>query len=212
MMFGYDHLLCVRHEAIDGLSPWIWIKEDSGAWDGPKMDWNNHHRKTIEYHCKEKRVAVQAGGCQGMYPRLLSQMFQMVYTFEPDPLSFHCLVANCQQDNIIKIQSALGREPALIHVQRSPDPRNVGMHTVKPGGAIPQLPVDWLRLEICDLLMLDVEGYEVGVLEGAHETLTRCRPMIFAERGDHLIHILAKYGYEKLGESAMDTVFDVPNK
>ena len=31
----------------------------------------------------------------GMYPRLLAERFQYVYTFEPYYLNFRCLVHNC---------------------------------------------------------------------------------------------------------------------
>jgi len=63
-----------------------------------------------------------------------------------------------------------------------------------------------LGLERVDLIKIDVEGNELGVLQGAIGTLTRFRPMLFMETGHEneekrvLIHeILSSCGYAILG-------------
>ena len=48
-------------------------------------------------------------------------------------------------------------------------------------GAIPTLRVDDLGLKVCDLLYLDIEGYELFALRGSAETIRRCRPVIACE-------------------------------
>ena len=80
---------------------------------------SHSHRNKLLKHIpvNRRRDVVCAGGNQGLYPRLLSEIFENVYTFEPDPLSFHCLAANCQKSNIVKIQAALGRERGLVQMQ-----------------------------------------------------------------------------------------------
>lgn len=55
------------------------------------------------------------------------------------------------------------------------------------------LTVDSLRVHRCDLLKIDVEGMEPEVLRGARDTISGCRPAIFAEtlKGDPL-NVLAE--------------------
>ena len=102
MEYDYsDTLTKVIHEEIDGLGPWLWTKSDSGCWHIISQEWPNLRNMWIK-HIDSYNVCIQAGGCCGLYPKLFSEIFGRVYTFEPDPLSFHCLVNNCQSDNIFK--------------------------------------------------------------------------------------------------------------
>jgi FkbM family methyltransferase len=205
----YGDQTFIRERAIDGIPQWRWIRGDNGAWDGPVDDWITSHKAAYQAHVKDWSVVVQAGGNLGLYPRLLSQMFGIVYTFEPDPLNFYHLVQNCQVDNIIKIQAAVGfhREPVMVN-RLTMD--NVGMHQVTQvdRAAIPQLRIDDLNLKTCGLIALDVEGYEINALNGAIETIRRCKPVIACERPTHLVLAFMEVeGYVKAQESKMDTIF-----
>lgn len=131
---------------------------------------------------KEKNVVVQAGGYCGVFPRLLSQIFDCVYTFEPDPLNFYCLTRNCQSDNVIKSQAALGNSHGLLSVVRT-NVHNKGMNVMRQSktASIPTYRIDDLGLTACDLIALDTEGFEFEVLRGAAETISRFRPVITVE-------------------------------
>lgn len=209
---SYEALVRVRKELVDGLGPWTWIREDTGAWDGPKADWETSHKEAYFKHVKKFGVAIQAGGNQGMYPRLLAQRFKAVYTFEPDPLNFYCLVQNCQEDNIVKMQAALGMKAELIKVNRH-NFTNAGMHQVSPGGFIPSLTIDSLNLPELDFMSLDVEGYEEKILRGAERTIEKFRPVIAAENaGGGVVSFLNAFGYKTDCVSKADTVFYVPTE
>ena len=52
----YEDLVHIRYETVDGIGPWHWIKEDSGAWDGPKRDWEDHHKHKYFNHLKNKMI------------------------------------------------------------------------------------------------------------------------------------------------------------
>lgn len=206
----YEALLRVRNEQVDNIGPWTWIDSDNGAWEGPKRDWETSHKTKYFEHVKEFNCVVQAGGNQGMYPRLLSDRFKMVYTFEPDPLNFYCLTKNCQKDNIVKFQAALGCERQLVTVNRN-TMGNVGMHTVSPGGSIPTLQIDDLGLPYLDLICLDTEGYEPNILAGACDAILAFKPVIVCERGGpRCLDFLKQFGYEEVGTSAEDTIYAVP--
>lgn len=199
----------IREDKIDNVDKWLWLKTDSGAWDGPKRDWETSHKEKILKYVINFNVVVQAGGNQGMYPRLLSDMFKTVYTFEPSHMNFYQLVYNCiDKKNIIMMNAALGNEHKMIEMNGLSD-TNTGTHRVSytDNAIVPQFKVDDLNLQNCDLLMLDVEGHEKYVIEGALNTIEKFKPVIFAENGGPLIDIISPYGYSSTDQSVSDTIY-----
>jgi FkbM family methyltransferase len=130
-------------------------------------------------HCQDFGVVVQAGGNCGLWPKALGERFRFVYTFEPDPVNFRCLCANAPAENVFKFNAALGSSRGGVDL--SCNPKRVGSHHVNGAGPIPTLRIDDLALDVCDLIYLDVEGYERRVLEGAADTVARCGPVIAVE-------------------------------
>lgn len=51
----------------------------------------------------------------------------------------------------------------------------------KPTSTVKQIMIDGLGLERLDLLKMDVEGMEAEALQGARETIERCKPILFIE-------------------------------
>lgn len=150
--------------------------------------------------CKNRRVVVQAGGNCGVWAHYLSDIFDTVYTFEPDHMNFMCLNLNATQPNIIKMQAALGMKNKPVGMIHMDD--NIGAHRVSgSGGNIPVIRIDDLRLPALDLLQLDVEGYEYFALQGSMHTIDKFKPVIMIEdKGHH-----QKYGVQK---SAIDDLFE----
>lgn len=133
-----------------------------------------------------RRVAVQAGGHLGLFPKRLAESFETVYTFEPAPDLFEAMVHNAPEQNIVKIQAALGdarRLVGLARYRRDTSGRAVheGLTHVAGDGIFPTLRVDDLGLPVCNLLALDLEGWELYALRGAVQTIARCRPVLWIE-------------------------------
>ncbi len=178
-----------KEREIDSVGNWLWLEgEDGGAWgkpdsDGPVYNWHMQKEKVLQY-CNGFHLAIQGGGCMGMYPRLLSNMFGLVYTFEPSYLNFHCLVNNCPQQNIIKFNAALGESSGWVKTKGGPDIGGGGCSWEESKeGTIPQMSIDSFRFPRCNLIMLDTEGYEEYIIRGAVNTIKKCEPVIFAELG-----------------------------
>lgn len=199
----------IRTDVIDGFGPWKWPERDTGAWDGPVSDWKTH-KETISI-LKNKRTAIQAGGCCGLYPVLLSGMFDEVMTFEPDDKNFYFLEQNLKDlaPNVARYKAALGSEHKFV-VMNSFDETNVGTHTVTEDvGAVNMVRLDdvmelAVNVEI-DLIWFDIEGGEYNALQGALKTIERHRPMIGAERpNDNITNLLASLDYEYFTKSEMD--------
>lgn len=211
----------VYHQAvIAGVSPemgWMYPLEDN------QFSWFvqcfNVYHKTYQQVSKKFDVAIQAGGHCGIGPKVLSSLYKTVYTFEPNPNSFHCLVNNCQDDNIIKFNACLGKEHKLVY-QYFRGQHNVGVSlfkdlevgiepTIKIWDVdnierptlvnIPQIRIDDLGLESCDLIHLDVEGYEGKVIEGGIETIKKFKPAILYESMDNEpLQFLFSIGYTSI--------------
>jgi len=190
-----------RDVEVDGVKGWWWPSADNGAWDGPLQDW--HQLKAALDFVKEKGVVVQAGGNCGLYPRLLSDIFERVYTFEPDLYNFHFLVRNCQKENIIKINAALGDKNKLVNSVRAKcdfGNQNCGSLTVNDTNKlVPVFTIDQLALDRCDYIQLDCEGYEAKVIAGAIDTLLQFKPVITLETMTDEIHqLITPIGYKEM--------------
>ena len=137
----------------------------------------------LDKYLKEKKVCVQAGGNVGVFPRELAKEFECVYTFEPHPKNYECLEKNCPEENIFMQKAALGNDHSLIEVGVSrPDLKNnCGAYQVLGEGDIPTVMIDDLHLPACDLIYLDIEGYELMALQGAYETIKKFHPVIVVE-------------------------------
>jgi len=134
-------------------------------------------------YVKEAHVCVQAGGNFGVWPKILSQHFETVYTFEPDPENFNCLCRNVPDHNVVKIQGGLGNSNSMIAVgvTAAHELHNCGAYQITGQGAIPSFMIDDLCLPYCDLIYLDIEGFEKFALEGAQYTIKEFHPVIVFE-------------------------------
>ncbi len=141
-----------------------------------------------------RAVALQAGGNLGLWPKRLAQDFQTVYTFEPAADLFAILQKNAPEQNIVKFQAALGERHELVHMSRErrdgkTRPPHEGITHVDGPGTIPTLRIDDLELPVCNLLCLDLEGWELFALRGAAATIHRCLPVICVEINEHIGHV-----------------------
>jgi len=68
---------------------------------------------------------------------------------------------------------------------------------------IPTVAIDSLALPRIDLIKLDIEGMELDAIEGAAESLARCRPILIVEsiKSDKakLNGVLLRHGYRLFG-------------
>jgi len=126
-------------------------------------------------------MAVQAGGNVGVWASHLAKSFREVVTVEPDPVNYECLKRNVPS-NVMHQHAGFGDKPALAGMVNIKG--NAGAHYIDGDGGCPIMMIDSLYLDACDLLCLDIEGYEPMALRGAEQTIRKYRPVImFEEKG-----------------------------
>jgi len=191
-----------------------WTPKDSWAWpdddekllevidDVGDVDWILEHVPP-----DQRRTAIQAGGACGIWPLRLAKDFQSIFTCEPVLENFDCMDNNIQASGVQNIAyghfalGAPGQFGARM-VQHPHEKRNAGsmqVEVVEPGApenpSVPIVSIDDL-VDDChnvDLIVLDLEGFEIFALAGGHKTISRCRPVIVIEDKG----LSSKYGTAK---------------
>ena len=131
--------------------------------------------------CRNKRTVIQAGGNAGLWPIAFAEHFNLVITFEPEAENFKCLTKNAaHMPNILWHNAALGEGRYTVGME-NPSTRNSGTWRIASGDSVKVHAIDEMDCDDCDLIQLDVEGYELYALQGAERTIARCRPVICVE-------------------------------
>lgn len=214
----YEQIAPLYDDPENGIRvSWLWNPEDNEALQCPKWDWEQFLYNQCAEILKEDSLVVQAGGCLGMYPKLLSAMCKDVYTFEPHPTNFRYLEMNAPNARVRKFNCALGAYPheAVLHEHFA---INSGMHQMKEVSCIQfktgneytveVKTIDDLDLPKCDLIFLDIEKYEIFALTGAIKTIEKYKPAIIVENDTvEIYHLLKPFGYDITAVDGMNTVY-----
>lgn len=196
---------------VDGLGPWVWPLADSGAWTGPVSDWQLSHKKIIS-RIQSKRTVIQAGGNCGLYPTLLTQFFDKVFTCEPDPFNYEFLRKNVEPfaHKVEAARCAFGEQSKTVGT-RQLTPENVGMTVIDDeGSGVTMTTIDeqFGTATGIDFIWLDIEGYEYQAISGARNVIKAHLPVIALERPSAATqNLLSDMGYLKYCESMMDVFF-----
>jgi FkbM family methyltransferase len=156
-------------------------------------------------------LVVEAGANFGAHTVAIAQMLGEqggIIAFEPQRLVYQAMVANVALNsltNVITVQAGLGAYQGSIKIPVLNPAKghnfggfNISSHNA--GEEVPVKTIDGLSLNRCRLIKVDVEGMECEVLEGARNTITRLRPILYVEndRTEHsqrLITLIQSFGY-----------------
>ena len=164
-------------------------------------------RLTYQYHKYEaalgylpagrRRVAVDIGAHVGLWSMWIARDFDTVHAFEPAPPHAEIFPWNVDMEHVRLHRCALGRADGTVDItvpERQTGGAYVETGSGNPGTryndgggykvyrALPRRTLDSFRLPLIDFIKIDVEGYELAVLEGARQTLLHCRPLIMVEQ------------------------------
>lgn len=148
----------------------------------------------IPFLCAPEKTSIDAGANVGTWTWMMAQHSKEVHAFEPNPKNISKL-----RRNVGKLKNATVHGIALSDrggeaILRIPSGskghsnQRASLSTVAVGDdqAFTALRVEQKRLDDCGLrnvgfIKIDVEGFELTLLEGARETIARERPNLLIE-------------------------------
>lgn len=210
---NYDKRIGLIKEPFGNVTQWYWPQGDALTFVLIMRDWVSLIRPFLQEKFTDgKGTVVQAGGHCGAYPLLFTEMFEHVYTFEPDPLSFFCLSMNCQMPHITKINCAVGDDNySVVMKQTALDNRGMNKAEAIEGPGTPVVAIDSFGFPDVKVIQLDLEGYEPRALRGALKTIEKYHPMLIlecADNYDEVYSVIEPLGYKPLAKiTKLDTVF-----
>ena len=142
-------------------------------------------------------TALDIGAHVGAVAIYLARKFKQVNAFEAVPTTFEFLQRNTEDlANVTAFNVAVGPvagETYLCHYPHHGQLSHVAPDTDIPKtervGPIPVVAIDDMDLSDLSFIKIDVEGFELPMLEGARRTIERFRPTILVEQnGNEELH------------------------
>jgi FkbM family methyltransferase len=142
--------------------------EDAGHGQLPQRE------AALEY-VKRWRVCLDIGSNIGQWTRPLAKRFHSVICFEPNPNFRDCFKRNITETNVILWPHALSNKAHTAS-------QGFNSTMLRQGdGDVECRTLDSFALTNVDFVKIDVDGFEVPLLEGARETLTRNNAVVNIE-------------------------------
>jgi FkbM family methyltransferase len=174
---------------------------------GEPAEYQGPVRRLALGHVTKFNVSVDIGANFGLWSHTLEQKF--LQNFAVEPVQLHCdyLVLNAPSTKIL--QTALGNTTGTVMMQRFPD--NYGKTRVSQDGDI-QVPLrrlDDLELPPADFVKIDVEGFELQVLQGGENYIKRSYPVMVVEQESRAeAHtLLLSWGYQLVNSIKHDYIY-----
>ena len=137
-------------------------------------------------HVRNQRLALDIGANVGLWSRDLVKHFNSVIAFEPVAMFRECLQRNVIAENLTVYSCALGDQDGKVNMIITEG--NTGHTHVDPAsknGSTEIRRLDSMNLQDVDYIKIDCEGFEYRVLQGAEQTVRRCRPVVVIEQKPH---------------------------
>lgn len=172
----------------------------------------------------EGRVFVDVGANFGTYTLGLARGVGTkgrIYSFEAQRILSYMLAGSVAMNgltNVFCYNNAVGRKRSKLEIPQFDYNRPLNFGSIEFGDRqrealeqdrqysadhvehVEMVTLDSFELPRIDILKIDVEGMEADVLEGAAETLRRCRPILYVEHAksdlDALTRIIEGFGYD----------------
>jgi len=160
-------------------------------------------------YVEQWRVCLDIGSNIGQWTRPLAKRFESVVCFEPNPNFRECFKKNIQEKNVLLWPYGLSDKE---HKAKQ-DFNSTVLH--EEDGDIDCRTLDSFGLTNIDFVKIDVDGFEIPLLNGARETLSKNDPVINIEmKRDKRIDVVVKcesilkdLGYKFIKRTKSDEVW-----
>ncbi len=160
------------------------------------------------------KQAIDIGANKGVYTHLLAQLVPVVHAYEPNPKMFKVLSRGAPvnaKTYAIALSDTSGSGELLVPLsgrKNAYSNQGASLSKTKVSGEhgvvqIETRTLDSYAFDNIGFIKIDVEGFEQAVLQGAKDTLMRCRPTLLIELEERhtgitietLIRQVEAYGY-----------------
>lgn len=157
---------------------------------------------------KNFTTAIDAGANYGIMSYNLNSKFSKIYAFEVDIPVRECLKKNVEKfqlDNVVVCDCGLSDKEEYVSLNYLKN--TFGTHINKEvSGTNICKTLDSFELTEVGFIKLDCEGYEPYILQGAEQTIKKCKPVIlmeeknyskryYGEEGNLAVELLLSWGY-----------------
>jgi FkbM family methyltransferase len=157
------------------------------------LEWDREHFETAQKKIKNYRTCLDLGGHIGITSIRFSKHFEQVHTFEP--IHIDCFEHNTAElDNVTlypyAVSDKTGTVDMFINTNNSGGCAVVHEGIIDylyrknqfvPTTSFPCRAVDEFDFQDVDFIKIDVEGYNLPVLDGMKNLLERCSPIMQIE-------------------------------
>lgn len=197
-----------------------WMKRHQ-QWRDGRLCYQLHKYEPAIQSVRRRRLAVDVGAHVGFLSYWMAQDFMEVHAFEPLPSHWECWRANMpKREGLTLHQEALGATAGTMTLIEGIDNSGATRIEMQPGSC-PVVTLDAFAFPVLDFLKIDCEGFEAFVIEGAVETLQRCRPAVLVEqkrkcghrygrKDDEAVTLLESLGAERVWVSGGDHLLTFP--
>ena len=151
----------------------------------------------LEFLCSRDKDAIDVGANDGSYVHYLRRHARKVIAFEPMPSLADALRAKFRHDVEIRSIALSDRAGTVeLHMPVVDGVTVTGCSTVSPTASatypdhraieVPMATLDSSYEGDVGFIKIDVEGHEQAVLDGAAQTIRRCRPRMLVEIDERL--------------------------
>jgi FkbM family methyltransferase len=183
-------------------------------------------------HHKDQNVIVDVGANIGNHSLFFATHlnYKHIHAFEPFPKNIELATQNlsAHREFVTLHPYALSNNTGNVRLYNSEENNHGGysVEQLRDGrsfpvlDAIPTRTLDSYNFENVTLIKIDVEGHECAVLEGAMDTLRRCKPIVILENNHYYhphvhpdpkphAHLLEPLGYQIKVANVVNSSMDV---
>jgi FkbM family methyltransferase len=178
---------------------WILLTEEKGSSfvryvqgispNGYDMGMFYGYQDAFDDALTDKRVAIDVGASYGFVTKFLSERFDRVISSEVVPSVRHCLKENVKNQNMSNVEIlefGFSNQNGTLDIYFNE--RYSGHSSFIQNEAAGNITtscvvrtIDSCDYDVVDYIKIDVEGHELEVLQGAINTLQKCKPMVSIE-------------------------------
>ena len=154
--------------------------------------YQQQQRQLALKHTRGTRTAIDIGAHVGIHTVHLAHEFDVVWAIEP--INTEYLRRNTLHlTNVKVIEAGISNKTSTLYAH-NPAESNTGaweLTTLTTAKSVRVITLDSLEIDNVDLIKIDTQKLELEVLQGAHETINKYKPVLWIEdRGCELLEYL----------------------